>query len=252
MKNLCSSTLSRRTTWVAAFALIFTAACALVPRADAQTSDALFQYSTLTGSSNALTATQLPIQTSAGTSYVNVTINFSVDSSGNLTISGNPVIVPSPVEVVSNFLAGNYYGGGAQNGYGVTVSGPAETQGGNTEWSLSQTSNASGYTYPSNALWYVVSNIKNNPWYSRILKAKIDTQGWDAFGVVGSNNCAYGLCDPHWSTGSLLGFAQIGNQLTIVSFTTTTTTNGITTQTDSTNWVDEITYCQNVACGAAN
>jgi hypothetical protein len=45
---------------------------------------------------------------------------------------------------------------------------------------LSQTSGANANTYPSNALWYVVSNIKHNPLYARITKAKINTQGWGA------------------------------------------------------------------------
>jgi hypothetical protein len=209
---------------------------------------ALFQNSTLTSTTNTINVTQLPIVTSTGTSYVNVVIQFDVSSDGTLTVaSGYPVITSAATPLVMGFEAGNYFGGGAQNSYAITVSGPGVGQGGSTEWSLAMSSGATVYTFPENAVWYVVGNIKNNPLYARILKDKIATQGWDAFGILGSNQCDDGECETYWADQTLIGLAQIGNQLTISSFTTT---NG-STQTDSSTPVDNITYCLGSVCGTS-
>jgi hypothetical protein len=207
---------------------------------------ALFQNSTLTSTTDTINVTQLPVVTSTGTQYVNVTILFNVASDGTLTIApGYPQIVPATIPLALHFEAGNYFGGGAQSGYEITVGGPGLAQAANTEWSLSATSGGNGNTFPSNAIWYVVGNIKSNPLYTRIAKAGINTNGWDAFGVVGSNNCYGGFCDAHWSTNTLIGLAQIGGQLSISSFTTTTGS----LQTDSSTPVDNITYCLGKPCG---
>lgn len=48
----------------------------------------LFQYSTLTGSGNTITATRVAVVTPGGnTIYKNVTLRFDVDPDGNLTLS---------------------------------------------------------------------------------------------------------------------------------------------------------------------
>src|SRR5580692_8553620 len=80
---------------------------------DAQTPPyALFQYSTLTGTGNTITATQVPLVIATGvTVYVNLTLQFAVDSSGNVTIvSGYPQEIPAPTVVISDFKAGTYAG----------------------------------------------------------------------------------------------------------------------------------------------
>jgi hypothetical protein len=58
---------------------------------------ALFQSSTLTGSGNVITAIRVPVVTSTGqVIYEDVTVQFHVDSAGNLTlISGFPTVVNS-------------------------------------------------------------------------------------------------------------------------------------------------------------
>src|ERR1700733_7610163 len=81
--------------------------------AGAQTTpSALFQQSTLTGSNNTITATQIPVVTSSGAViYLNATIQFNVDGNGNLTISsGSPQITPAPTVVNGSFKAGTYVG----------------------------------------------------------------------------------------------------------------------------------------------
>ncbi|MGD0986445.1 MAG: hypothetical protein ABR874_01460 [Candidatus Sulfotelmatobacter sp.] len=239
-----SNPTSRRRAAICAATFILFALCAVCASAQAPPY-ALFQDSTLTSTTNTINVTQLPVVTTTGTSYVNVVIEFDVSSDGTLSVApGYPQITPAATPLVLGFEAGNYFGGGAQSSYGIDVSGPGVGQGGNTEWSLAVSSNGN-YTFPSNAVWFVVGNIKNSPLYSRIEKAKIDTQGWDAFGTVGSDECLSGECGTYWTDKTLIGLAQIGNQLSISSFTTT---NG-TTQTDSSTAVDSITYCLNSPCG---
>src|SRR4051794_17296910 len=104
---------------------VFGAVCALF--ASGQTEDSnseaaatvpppysLFQYSTLTGSGNAINATWVPALNSKGqTSYYDVTLLFDVDAEGNLTLApGYPQVVHSPKLTVSSFKAGKYLGPG--------------------------------------------------------------------------------------------------------------------------------------------
>jgi hypothetical protein len=238
----------RRVARAASLAVLAVVASALAVRAQT-TPSALFQNSTLTGTTNTINVTQLPVVTSTGKIiYNNLVIQFDVADDGTITVaSGYPKITPAPTPIAFGFEAGNYFGGGAQSGYAVTVGGPGVVQGGSTEWSLSASSGANGATYPSDAHWYVVANIKNSPFYERIVAAKINPTFWSAFGVVGSNDCFAGRCDATWSTGTLLGLAQTGTQLSISSFTTTNTSTG--TQTDNSMPVDTITYCKNSPCG---
>lgn len=177
---------------------------------------ALFQNSTLTGSGNAITAVWVPVVTSSGTTYKNVTLLFNVDSLGNLTVaSGYPHVVPVTPIVASKFKAGKYAGPSTiySGEMLITVSGPGVTSGGATEWSLSATSGASGCTYPDSATWYV-GPLANSPLLARLKKAGITSTAW-SYGIGGAE-CNIG---GDWYHNSLLGFSQIGNKLTIVSFT---------------------------------
>ncbi len=151
MDKFCSTLYSwRRAARVATLAMVFT--IAWVRSAPAQTLEAasieaatttpysLFQYSTLTGSTNTITATWVPVVTSTGaTIYKNVTLLFDVDSSGNLTIApGYPQVLAAPSPIIGNFKAGKYVGPstiGSGNMI-INVSGPGVTTGGATEWSL--------------------------------------------------------------------------------------------------------------------
>lgn len=206
--------------------MLLAAACPLSVRAqipDALTPDAaaatppyaLFQYSTLTGSGNTITATWIPVVTSNGTTYKDVTIQFDVDSKGNLTIAaGYPQVVAAPTPLTSSFVAGTYGGPTAIYGGGmvITVSGPGIAPGGATEWSLaSSASEKTNLTYPNSATWYV-GPIASSPIAARLSKAGITSTAW-YYGVGGS------LDGEPWAANSLLGFSQVGKALTIVSFT---------------------------------
>jgi hypothetical protein len=191
----------------------------------------LFQYGTLTGSSNTLTATFVPVVTTTGTSYWNITLDFNVSSSGELTVASLQQ-TPAPPGIVSSFRAGTYCAlPNVGNGKAcITVSGPAEAPGGGTEWSLTAAPGSWGYTYPENATWYVGS-LASSPLASRLAAAKITSTDY-SYGTVGAENWTI---NGTWYYGTLIGLSQVENTLTILSFTPY----GGKDQNTS---VDEITY----------
>jgi len=219
MTVFCSSmNLWRRAARMATFVMVF--AAAWVAGARAQTPPyALFQYSTITGSGNTITATQLPVVIASGTIYQNVTLLFDVDAEGNLTLApGYPQVVKSPRPIMSNFLAGTYVGPPTiLSGKAIiTVSGPSVGPGGVTEFNLTAAAGADPCTFPSSGTWYVVgSDLANNPFASR-LKTDGITSTLVSYGV-GSSECNDDNLD--WLQDSLLGFSQVGTTLTIYSYT---------------------------------
>lgn len=216
------------------FVMAFTAPWVVVARAQTPPAPySLFQYSSLTGAGNTITATQVPVVTSAGTTiYVNITVQFDVDSNGNLTISsGYPQFVPAPTLLVSSFLAGKYVAPSTiYSGKGlIAVSGPGVSDGGATQWSLAAAAGANEGTYPGSATWYV-GPIDNNPLAARLKSAGITSTAW-SYGVGSSQ---YSINGGNWNTNTLIGVSQVGNTLTIVSFTTNAKDFG--------SPVDQITY----------
>jgi hypothetical protein len=193
----------------------------LINVAHAQTPAPLFQNATLTGSGNTITATRVPVVVSPTlTIYVDLTLQFNSDSNGNLTLaSGFPQIVQSPALLTSNFVAGTYLGPITLfNGKGlIAVAGPGVTDAGATNWTLSATTGTDSSLYPVTANWYV-GPIANNPYAARIQKAGI-TSTLYSYGIA---ECATN-CPGNWgfnsNSGILIGVAQIGNTISIVSFT---------------------------------
>jgi hypothetical protein len=202
----------RRAIRLAAFVMASAATCATV--AQAQTPPyALFQYSTLTGSGDTVTATWVPFVTAKGTIYKDITLLFEFDSSGNLRLApGYPEVVASPTPLVTSFRAGKYAGPGSMSNWLMTVSGPGVTAGGATEWSLAAVPGVPYYTYPASATWYV-GPITSNPFAARLKAAGITSTAW-SYGIAGS---ACGCTQ--WQTNTLIGVGQTANALTIVSFT---------------------------------
>lgn len=176
---------------------------------------ALFQFSTLTGFGDTVTATLVPVVTSTGVIvYKNVTLQFNVDASGNLTLAaGFPQVGPSPTPIVSSFHAGRYVGPSTILGGNaiINISGPGVTVGGATEWTLAAASGASPYTYPGTGTWYV-GPIATSPLATRLKSAGITSTAW-YYGVASASGdgCA-------WYTDALIGVSQVGNTLTIVNF----------------------------------
>jgi hypothetical protein len=209
---------------------------AWVPAAIAQAPKppyALFDQATLTGSGNTITATQIPVVTATGAIvYLSATLQFNVDANGGLTLStGYPQVSAAPTVITGNFKAGRYVGPSTiLGGKGiVSVMGPGLTDGGATEWTLSAASGADPYTYPGSASWYVGSITNpNHPLAARLSKAGITSTAW-SYGVGSAYNTN------NWLTNSLIGVSQVGNTITIASFTSSG-------PTDHNVPVDQITY----------
>jgi hypothetical protein len=222
--------LARATALLAMAVMVFPPATFVARAQSPQPPYALFEYSALTGSGNTISATEVPVVTASGqTIYVNLDLQFNVDSAGNLTITpGYPKFTQPPTPLISSFMAGKYVGPSTIFGGNmiVTVSGPGIASGGATEWSLSSASGAYVYTYPSSATWYV-GPLASNPLAARLSKANLTSTAW-SYGVGSSG---YGGL---WSTDTLIGVSQVGNTITIVSFTR----NGV----DSNLPVDQVTY----------
>jgi len=220
--------------------MVFTSAWVVVaPAQTPQPPYALFQYSTLTGSGNTITAAQVPVVIAPGvTVYVNATLQFNVDSNGNLTLSsGFPQVVTAPALLTSGFRAGTYVGpstllGGKAT---VTVSGPGVTDGGATVWSIAAAPGADACTYPISATWYV-GPIVNSPFADRIKSAGITSTAW-SYGIGSGNACGQNITgvNPNaWYSNTLVGVSQVGNTVTIASFTNA--------GTDKSVPIDQITY----------
>jgi hypothetical protein len=199
---------------------------------------AQFQYATLSGTTNALNVSQLPVVTATGTVYKNLTLQVEVDSKGNITVApGSPTVTAAPSTLASSFKDGNYVGPSTVNSGAnlITVSGPGVVVGGTTVWSLTASPDASTCTYPASATWWVgPPSSTNNPLYIRLQNAKISSTAFSygTIGSVGSSSCPE---SDYWGRGTLIGVSQTGNQLTISSFSTFGSI-------DSSNALDQITY----------
>jgi len=183
--------------------------------------NAQFQYATVTGTTNTINATYVPLTTASGNlAYENLTIPFtaSQDSEGRFHVTAGTVIaVPSPLPQTAGFVAGNYVGPGGGTAQLITLSGPGVNSDGSTEWSVALSPGATGCTWPQSATFYV-GPLADNPLYARIKAAGITSTAY-SYGVEGNQPCSTGNSGgSYWETGSLLGFVQTGNTLTVVSF----------------------------------
>lgn len=179
------------------------------------------QDSTIVGSGGTITATDVPVQTSAGSLvYKDVTIQLNAATNGNLTIApGYPKVVNAISPILNNFVAGHYVGPPTLGSgkFLVTVNGPGVSAGGATAWSLTPSSGAYCGTYPQSVTWYT-GPIASNPLAVRLKKAGISSSFY-SYGIVGFNPaCAAGSYG-YFESGALVGISQIEGSLTIVSFT---------------------------------
>lgn len=191
--------LRRCTLWLATFAVILAAGGAFVARAQApQPPYALFERSTLTASGNTINAIQVPVVLASGIIvYLNLSMQFVVDSTGNLTLaSGYPQVSQSPILLTGTFVAGKYLESG--NNSVINVTGPGVLDGGVTQWNFAGV--CSGY-------WYA-GPIASNPLAARLNRANITSTAW-----------SYGIGDCFNRNNYLIGVSQVGNTLTILSFT---------------------------------
>jgi hypothetical protein len=203
----------------------------------ALTTYAEFQYATLTGTTNTINASMVPIVTSKGTVYKDLTFQVTVSATGVVAIvAGSPTAVASSITQSAGFKAGTYIAPSSMFSDAglITVSGPGITAGGATVWSLATAAGANSCTYPSSATWYVgAPTAANNPLAARLKKAGITSTAY-SYGLLGvTAGCVGGF----WDAGALLGLSQSGNAITISSFT-----NGGSTGTDYSTPEQQITF----------
>jgi len=179
--------------------MILAAAGAFVARAQVpQPPYALFEQSTLTASGNTINAIQVPVVLGSGIIvYLNLSMQFAVDSTGNLTVaSGYPQVSVAPILLTGSFVAGKYAESGTTSV--INVTGPGVLDGGVTQWNFSGF--CSGY-------WYT-GPIASNPLAARLKSASITSTAW-SYGI--------GTC---FNRGNfLIGVSQVGNSLTFVNLT---------------------------------
>ncbi len=170
-----------------------------------------FEKSTIVGAGETITLSRVPVRNSAGAiKYYDATIEFSVDAAGKLTQTALPTFTLSPSLIISNFKAGTYTSpaSGPIAVAGPGVGGPA----GQAAWTVQGTS--SSCTAPPAATWYTGS-IATNPLKARLQQAGI-TQTQYSYGIVGNGPP---ICNYWFQPGNLIGAQQVGNTLTLVSFT---------------------------------
>lgn len=141
----------------------------------------------------------------------------------------------SMAPLVSSFKAGKYLGPASiLNGKAIaTVAGPGVSDNGATEWSWAAAPGADACTVPSSGSWYV-GPLANSPWAGRLAAAKITSAAY-SYGIAASERCTIaGVNSDAWRTGTLIGVSQVGNAITIVSFS-----NG---GGDHSTPVDQVTY----------
>lgn len=176
-----------------------------------------FQNSTLTGTTNTVTITMLPVVLSNGSIvYKNVTIPITVTESATSAVTltaGTITATATPLGPANGFKAGNYVGPGGGKVQLLTLSNPGQTGSGATEWTLTTTAGATGCTYPTTATFYV-GTLTSNPLYARLKAAGITSTAY-SYGVMGNQTCGAG---PWWSNDAIIGVSQTGNNLNILSF----------------------------------
>lgn len=189
-----------------------------------------FEFSTLTGSGNTIYAIRVPVRTSTGAfKYFDIAMQYNVNSAGTPVLaSGFPKVTPSVSLNVSGFKAGKYESIISSSKKAIAiVDGPGIGPNGTTAWSFNKTSDSDRCTNPESAAWYT-GPISSNPLAARLKAAGITHTGY-SYGISG------GGCTSAFSNGRLLGVAQTGNALTIVSFTNVS-------GKDQSVPIDQITY----------
>jgi len=181
----------------------------------AKTPHADFQYSTVTGTTNTVNVTRVPSVNAEGTiSYWDISVVFDSDATTGEPAVDSSTVKASPKLYVNNFKQGTYIAPStyfAGSGL-IALTGPGVTNGGATEWSVATASGANACTAPGSATFYV-GPIASNPLYSRLKAAGITSTAY-SYGLDGGDTCD----GDWWLGGGILGFAQTGNALTIVSF----------------------------------
>jgi hypothetical protein len=216
------STFSRMKSATALIA--FSTYCGLAIEAPLAATPTIYaQDATITAAGDTVTATRIPVQTSSGSIlYYDVTAIYGITSVGALSVVST-TIKPSVSPIISNFQAGTYVAPGTLN-FTDRLTGPGIGEAGTTAWTFAANGGTNeGCAYPYSATWYT-GPIPSNPIAVRIQQAGITSSDYN-YGVAGPvGELCYTVSYYFGFSGNvpaLIGASQVGNSLTIVSFTDT-------------------------------
>ena len=177
------------------------------------------QSATLSGASNQVVITRVPITNQFGVvKYWDIQLQFTLDPlTGKPSVStGFPTVVTSPSITVGNFKPGTYRD---SLGRKYTVGGPNVAAGGRTSWSLASVPSASGLSV---SVAWTTGPIVGHP-NQASLNARAITSTAFSWGTMGASNDAdLGRSSPFyvftWTNGSVVGASQTGNTLSLHLF----------------------------------
>ncbi len=180
----------------------------------------LLQYASAVNVGQTMTISRAPVTTSAGALiYEDITVQFAVGAGGQITVApGYPKYALSPNLLVAGFQAGTYVGPVLNTSdklaMGFALTGPGIGAGA-TAWSIALASGYDPCTTPGNATFWV-GPLASSPIEARLAAAKITSIDW-SYGVLGTQDCGHGR-GYAWSTDGLVGFSQVGDTITVASF----------------------------------
>ena len=184
----------------------------LIP-ALAQGAEPQLQDATISGSGNTITINNMPVRTSHGTIYRDVTIEIRVDENGVVSFApgARPTDIPKPIVQapalpprVQQFREGTY---AAEGGTLMQLTYVKPTFGGVPLWTFTQFGAQPGPI--AEATWYE-GPIVGSPHAAAIRRAGITSMLY-SYGVSTNGTGSFA---PH----SIIGATQTGDELTVVSF----------------------------------
>jgi len=192
----------------------------LSPYATTGTPSIALQYASIVGTGNTITISRAPVTKSDNTlAYEDITVQLAVGASGAITnASSSPKWVVSPNLIVAGFQAWTYLSSPSVDAgkMGFVLSGPGVATNG-TVWTISTAKGDDACTVPGTASFFV-GPLTSNPIYSRLKTAGITSTNM-SYGTLGTQSCwPSGVSDNNWATNAIVGLSQVGNTITISSF----------------------------------
>ena len=179
----------------------------------AQAAEPQLQDATISGNGNTITINNMPVRTSHGTIYRDVTIEIRVDENGVVSFApgARPTDIPKPIVQapalpprVQQFREGTY---AAEDGTLMRLAYITPTFGGVPLWTFTQFGDQPGPL--AEATWYE-GPIIGSPHAAAIRRAGITSMLY-SYGVSTNGTGSFA---PH----SIIGATQTGDELTVVSF----------------------------------
>ncbi len=179
----------------------------------AQAAEPRLQDATISGNGNTITINNMPVRTSHGTIYRDVTIEIRVDENGVVSFApgARPTDVPKPIvqapalpPKIQQFREGTY---AAEDGTLMRLTFGTTLLDSTPLWTFTQFGGQPGPI--GEATWFE-GPIQGSPHAAAIRRAGITSMLY-SYGVTTSGEGSFA---PH----SIIGATQTGNELTIVSF----------------------------------